>query len=51
MEKRYAYKPYSLRLKEYEEEEHHLYIAMVMQRISAEYYEKAVQELAESLDI
>ena len=47
MEKRYTYKPYSLRLKEYEYEKQKL----IDQCLSCEDYEKAVQELAESLDI
>ena len=47
MKKKYTYKPYSLRLREYEEEKKKL-IAMAL---SCEEYEKAVRELAEALDI
>ena len=47
MEKRYTYKPYSLRLKEYEYEKQKL----IDQCLSCDDYEKAVQELAETLDI
>ena len=47
MEKRYTYKPYSLRLKEYEYEKKKL----IDQCLGCEDYEKAVQELAETLDI
>ena len=47
MEKKYTYKPYSLRSREYDEEKKKL-IAMAL---SCEEYEKAVRELAEALDI
>ena len=47
MEKRYTYKPYSLRLKEYEYEKQKL----INQCLSCEDYEKAVQELVETLGI
>lgn len=45
--KKYTYKPYSLRLKEYEQEKQKL----IAKGLSVEDYEKAVQELAETLDI
>ena len=47
MEKRYIYKPYSLRLKEYEYEKKKL----IDQCLSCEDYEKAVHELAETLGV
>jgi hypothetical protein len=47
MENKYKYKSYSLRLKEYEYEKQKL----IDQCLSCEDYEKAVQELAETLGI
>ena len=47
MKNKYKYKPYSLQLKEYECEKQKL----IDQCVSCEDYEKAVQELAETLDI
>ena len=47
MEKKYEHMPYSFRLSEYEYEKKKL----IDQCLSCEDYEKAVQELAETLDV